>query len=112
MPSSLGAVNDQTIASWIWTSNVRPFCERARIYTGYKFDEDDWTAVSHGVRAGILFEYPFLADSDVTVQFHVEEDADEVTTLWLSIDRGSEDLVIRLETMMDIFATYEMPWEA
>ena len=52
-------------SGWIFEENLRPFLEVLSRFVGYSLDEDDWTAISHGVKdtfaeKGLWYDYSFL----------------------------------------------------
>lgn len=70
-------------ASWIWSSNLRRFCELVSSYAGYRFDELDWQAVETGLERlpseGDTFSYPIIGRRKLALTVRVASGSDEVS---------------------------------
>jgi hypothetical protein len=76
------------LADWVFQNNLRPFLTVLGWIAEYQVDEDDWLAVSCGLRSSDVeavrwYEYGFLGRHSVR--------------LWLAYDSGSSVIHARVE---------------
>jgi hypothetical protein len=100
----------ETVAGWVWSSNVRPLVEMISVVVGYDFDESDWQAISFALpdtdddRLDAWYSYPLVGRSRVEVGFARSVEGDEVSVKVSSV--RDHVLRARLEVLLDVFCHY------
>ena len=100
-------------AKWVFPQNVRPLASYLSHLVGYKFDEADWIAIEFGLaksysELGLWFRYPIDGEPRIELALAAETNAEPVHVQVRSDLDVDLDLLIRIETTLSIFNSFDM----
>lgn len=98
------------VGSWIFGENLLPALEMISHVVGYEFDSSDRVAIEFGLahtssEQDRWFEYPFVGSTPIDLRLAWSDPGDGVVLLEVA-SAVSDDQAIRIDTILDVFATY------
>ncbi len=101
------------VSNWVCPESVRALVSFVSHLVGYRFDDADWVAIEFGIEGtdaerDLWFSYPIVGVPTVEIAFAAEPEADPVHVRLQSSAPVEHDLLIRLETTLEIFNAYDL----
>ena len=98
------------VSGWIYEENLRPFLEALSWFVGYSSNEDDWVAISHGVKntfaeKGLWYDYSFVGTC--TAHFKVAHDEPGTGIIVLQVN-VPQPLNPKLEAAIEIMQHFNL----